>query len=262
MGLNISRLKEFVGKDEELDTLKEMNDTLKELSSTVEKTTGLQMSGLLGNVLGANQNQNTAAEQSTDEIKSNAGAGEKVYEEVIYEGERMIAETNAKTGKVNDLLTVQEAQQRGILDENGKIKKNLTKENSAFDILTKNLQNQDGIVVLTNKQLLEISTLHYERILLDSEFNKVMQETIDKLREKYLNGSSSEEDKKQIDRTISQIEIMNDMNSALNSFMSSTGVGQFVSYGTDWARAIMEENKFKPIDFTSNILFGSDAPGG
>ena len=86
-------------------------------------------------------------------------SGESYEPLISAEGERLVALTDAKTGKIKEILTIREARERGIVDELGNIKENLNQWNSEFDKLIADNEQIGGSLFVQNKDLTEINKI-------------------------------------------------------------------------------------------------------
>jgi len=94
---------------------------------------------------------------------------------VREDGEEVFIKTNAKTGEVLEILTKEEAERRGILDNLGNIKKSLDFENSVYDELTKNLPHKRDMLILGNETSSKINDLKSAQLKLHEEVNRLMK---------------------------------------------------------------------------------------
>jgi len=115
---------------------KDILKTLKNIGGTLTESKKLQMSGLLGMGSGAAAGVGAAvgvaalahmSTQGTEELEEqlkDMGIINDFVEEFV-DGERIVKEVNRKTEEVVDVMTKQEAIDRGIFDTKGKIKSKL-----------------------------------------------------------------------------------------------------------------------------------------
>ena len=232
----------------ELNILKQINKSMGSINSGLQKSMKLNMSGITG--------QQSQATEPTEQTEQQTPETPPIYEEVMVEGQRMIAETDAKTGKINDLLTINEASQQGILNETGKIKKELTKENSQFDKITSHLKDQEGLTNLTKSDLMLISTETYKEVELQHDINLLLGEIkakyVQQVRE--LGGKASD-----FDKTILE-NYFGSRDESFYPLMSTQGgvMPQGVVYGTDTDRLFWERTQELDIPFL-DISHGDDA---
>ena len=91
-------------------------------------------------------------------------------------GEDVFVKTEKATGKIVEILTKQEAQQRGILDETGKLYDGIDDANGVWDLLTKDLAAVGEKTVLTKDNLGDIADKSATASLLWDDIVTALQE--------------------------------------------------------------------------------------
>jgi hypothetical protein len=280
MAINIKGISGKISSDDDTKILKEMADTLKSINDESKKQANLNLAGLLGAPLLGGQAEGIGDAEGGGGLYGELGGGKKAYEEVIYEGEKMVAEINASTGQINNLLTIEEAEQKGILDEKGGIRAELRDQKGVFDKITKELEKENGVVKLNKDQLLGLSTSYYKSVLLTNDLNtateKVTKEILNMIGEKSgslpddLNNATKKVTKEILDmigeksglkldlstpeRIQDTIDFLNQGVDLIDSFGDS-GIGQFITFGGNLLREGVQHIQEKSIQFV-NLLRG------
>lgn len=102
------------------------------------------------------------------------------YERVRFgeNGEDMIAEIDTKTGEIVRLLTLQEAQQQGIVDEYGRWRAGVIHNNTLLDQIGSNLSKVKDTYILDVDTVNNISAENKRQLQLLKDLNKAIADQI------------------------------------------------------------------------------------
>ena len=223
-----------------LKELREINTSLKETNkaNTLSRNLGAGFAGgvgggLLSSLLGELKN-NAGTLVATGEAMASGQYGmtgmqlsefnqsttgfAKVETE---EGKRLIVEVNNKTGNIVRELTEQEAHEKGITDEAGNIKIQMTNTGDIWKNRVKLLEDSQGYLVASKRMNQEINNLEEDEKKIQEQINEAKKAKLDKL-----GGSSGSSSK---DNTMS----VSDVNAALggsyfNQIQTNTGSSSIV----------------------------------
>jgi hypothetical protein len=248
MAINIKGISGKISSDDDTKILKEMSDTLKSINDESKKQANLNLAGLLGAPLLGGQAPGTGDEEGGGGLVGELGGGKKAYEEVIYEGENMIAEINASTGQINNLLTKDEAKQKGILDEKGEIKDELRDQKGVFNKITKELEKENGVVKLNKEQLLDLSTSYYKSVLATNDLNAATEKATNYILDMIGEKSGLKLDISTPEKIQDNIDFLNQGVDLIDSFGDS-GIGQFITFGGNLVREGVQHIQEKSIQF-------------
>jgi len=175
---------------------------LKLLNSTLDKGYKKQSSGLLGGAglltkigaaataaiggagilggLAEDSGHPSAVDDWTDAFESKGWWGglgkspnyEKIYNEDL--GENQIVKTDEKTGEILEILSMREAEERNILDEEGNIRKRYERTTSIFDEMTKGLDTHKGLVMLNAEKAVEVGLIQDKEKALREAINEAL----------------------------------------------------------------------------------------
>jgi hypothetical protein len=198
------------GGDDSSSYFRKMVDELKSLKDIFSKATKLESAGLGGGVGSALASLlkgqgglfaggvaglgglGYGVYQGSNAILNEAYQSELGSYTNVLSGEDknpMIAKINEKTGQIEELLTVQEAQQRGIVDENGRVKSALQASSETWDELSKYFEKYKGDVVITNTYSAQISKVSGEQLEFLKTINLLLQQEADEIRKRLRNPS-------------------------------------------------------------------------
>ena len=149
--------------EEQTEILKQILATMRKNNDTQENFLNLSKTGLIGaamalgndwvsTILSGAGKAVTSGIASTAAYEQNNGST-MGYEEVFINGKKQFLQIDKTTGKIIDTLNVQEANQRGILDETGHIYDNLKLSDDIWNSMKKGWTDMNGNVVLTNQTM-------------------------------------------------------------------------------------------------------------
>jgi hypothetical protein len=109
------------------------------------------------------------------------GFGDSRFFEAFVDGEQKVIEVNEKTGKIEDILTLQEAKYRQILDKTGQILPGLQAEKDLRDKIGSGLEMTLGIIDATTKQLEKSYSEAYKQELYDERITEAKRAYAEKM---------------------------------------------------------------------------------
>lgn len=109
----------------------------------------------------------------TPQTASGTGLG---FQEALIDGEKKILAVNEQTGKVQDVLTLQEATDKGILDEKGRVKDQWKTQSKIIQESIDSLGTYHGSLLISNQQLMDISSEERKQL----EFQKQITAALEK----------------------------------------------------------------------------------
>jgi hypothetical protein len=110
------------------------------------------------------------------------------YEKVMVEGEEKYALVNNATGEILDILTEQQAIDKGILDEKGNIKESMKVMSVKWDESTKDMAHYKDQLILSVEQLKTLSSLEAQQNKLQEDINDALRARLRRLSK---NGGSA-----------------------------------------------------------------------
>lgn len=182
--------------DDGVGFLREIRDSLKGLGKAAQKQGSLGMSGLggalsfargPGAVLASLLGAGVAGFSGAYGMPFNIGA-EKLpnqgtfssqyadYSKAMIGDEQVLIKTNAMTGDILDILTMQEAKDKEILDEKGNIKEMLNYQGSVFDHITKTLPAYKDAVMFSTDQMAKVADALAKEAAVRGEINSLLLE--------------------------------------------------------------------------------------
>jgi len=188
------------GSNESLSVLKDIRNSLRDLTMATQKETKLQQSGLLGSdftsggvigkllskVGGTATSFLTAGYAGQQLFEDSAAAGgfplqgdlglkgSPLYEKAFVGDEEVVLDIDRKTGEILEVLTIQEAKQKGILDDLGNLEDKYKTNLSIFDKATENLEKYRDSVELTAENYANIQTNTEAERKLQLEIGKLL----------------------------------------------------------------------------------------
>lgn len=158
---------------------------LKGISGTLGKAFKLGFSGIGGGLLAG-----AGAAAAGGAIKGSEGGGKglsfnsgiadigaeftgKLFDMVQVNEEKMIAITDILSGQI-DIITLEEAKRREILDKAGNIKTHLDKQDSLFDKMTANVEKNGDAVVLNLETLKEINSTTDKQWFIEKQIEQLL----------------------------------------------------------------------------------------
>lgn len=175
------------------------------------------------------------------------------YQKVIQDGQEKVVKYNQKTDEIVAILTMQEAENQGILDKQGKIKSNLIISDEYWNNITKNLELQKGQVVITTDTLTQYGDATLRATSLQLEYNEMLEKRNAELRAQGYNVSGFKDTGM---GTHGGMSVQDKNNLSVNSpFTNGLGIGKTTVDASSIANAQFLQDRYgEYLNYTRNTM--------